>query len=112
MSIEAVNSHSGSTHAIQPTLFFEFQGVTDNAVSEMADLVREIASGNGGSGFEYAGPSPASKLLNCYADLVLCGPRREGAKPWFGLNRFCAVRSLSLAELSGAARDTLREMVW
>ena len=53
LTIRAVNAHSKTALAEQPTLFLEFAG-SQAQVDEQADAVREIASGHGGGAFEWA----------------------------------------------------------
>src|SRR5678816_467651 len=52
--IDAVNRYSHLSHAVKPTLLFEFHGTSQAGVTEHADAVREIALENGGSNFEWA----------------------------------------------------------
>ena len=55
VSMDAVNRYSGTALPVRPTLFFEFQGATERAVAETAELVRGIARDNGGLEFQWAG---------------------------------------------------------
>lgn len=52
LSIRAVNEYSNYAMPEKPTLFLEFHG-TESGVAEQSETVREIASGNGGSDFEW-----------------------------------------------------------
>ena len=52
--MKAVAQFGGLSYAAVPTLFFEFHGGSDRAVSEDAEMVREIASQNGGADFQWA----------------------------------------------------------
>ncbi len=52
--VDAVNRYSKLSYPLQPTLFFEFHGTSDRAVAEHAQLVHEIATENGGQGFQWA----------------------------------------------------------
>ena len=53
LTMKALNAHSKTNYHEQPTLFLEFHGTTAS-VEEQARLVQEIASENGGEGFEWA----------------------------------------------------------
>jgi D-lactate dehydrogenase (cytochrome) len=53
ISVDAVNRHSKLTLPVRPTLFLEFHG-SEAAVKEQAEAVGEIASVNGGDGFQWA----------------------------------------------------------
>ncbi len=53
VQIEAVNRHSKLSHAVKPTLFFEFHG-TESSVREQAALLLEIANDHGGGDFQWA----------------------------------------------------------
>jgi D-lactate dehydrogenase (cytochrome) len=53
LAIRAINRYAHLTLREAPTLFFEFHG-TEAGVKEQAELVQEIAAGNGGEGFEWA----------------------------------------------------------
>ncbi|MEO3386798.1 FAD-linked oxidase C-terminal domain-containing protein [Mesorhizobium sp. CAU 1741] len=53
VAIENVNSHSGLTLPVAPTLFFEFHG-TPAWVAEQSRIVEEITAGHGGSGFQWS----------------------------------------------------------
>jgi D-lactate dehydrogenase (cytochrome) len=52
--VEAVNRYSHLSHAVKPTLLFEFHGTSQAGVSEHAIAVQEIAAEHGGAGFEWA----------------------------------------------------------
>ncbi len=52
--VEAVNRYSHLSHAVKPTLLFEFHGTSQAGVSEHAISVQEIAAEHGGAGFEWA----------------------------------------------------------
>ncbi|QRF56199.1 FAD-binding oxidoreductase [Variovorax paradoxus] len=53
LTIRAVNAHSRTTLAEQPTLFLEF-GASKAQIDEQAELVREIVAGHGGGAFQWA----------------------------------------------------------
>jgi D-lactate dehydrogenase (cytochrome) len=53
-AIDAVNRYSKLEYPLQPTLFFEFHGTSDRAVTEHAQLVQEIAAEQGGAQFSWA----------------------------------------------------------
>ncbi len=50
----AVNKYSGLSYQAVPTLFFEFHGGSNQNVAEDAETVKEIATQNGGSDFQWA----------------------------------------------------------
>jgi D-lactate dehydrogenase (cytochrome) len=52
--MDAVNRYSHLSHAVKPTLLFEFHGTSQAGVSEHAMSVQEIAAEHGGAGFEWA----------------------------------------------------------
>jgi D-lactate dehydrogenase (cytochrome) len=82
--LDAVNRYSKLTCVLKPTLFFEFHGTSEQAVSESATAVQEIAADNGGRDFQWAmTPEDRAKLWTArhnafYAALAL----RPGCKPW------------------------------
>ncbi len=53
VQMEATNRYANLDYPVQPTLFFEFHG-SQRGVAEQAETVGEIASDNGGSGFQWA----------------------------------------------------------
>ena len=53
VQIKAVNLHSRLDYPLKPTLFFEFHG-SQASVEEQAQVVGELAAGNGGNGFQWA----------------------------------------------------------
>lgn len=61
-TLQAVNRHSHTELPEAPTLFFEFHG-SEAGVEEQAQLTQELASGNGGQGFQWATrPEDRSRL--------------------------------------------------
>jgi D-lactate dehydrogenase (cytochrome) len=52
--IDAVNRYSRLSHPVKPTLFFEFHGTSQAAVTEHASTVQEIASEHGAGEFLWA----------------------------------------------------------
>eukprot|EP00667_Euglena_gracilis_P011573 EG_transcript_11827 len=86
VAIEGVNAHSGTSYPVVPTLFFEFQGLSDEAVAEMVRIVRGIAHENGAIDFAWASDEGERKAMwharhNAYwaAMHMLQG---EGARNW------------------------------
>ena len=53
IQIDAVNQYNKFDYPLLPTLFFEFHG-SDSGVAEQAEMAGEIASENGGSGFQWS----------------------------------------------------------
>jgi D-lactate dehydrogenase (cytochrome) len=53
LQVDAVNRHSRLDYPLKPTLFFEFHG-SQSSVEEQAKAVGELATDNGGSGFQWA----------------------------------------------------------
>lgn len=82
--MEAVNRYARTSYPEAPTLFFEFHGVSERAVTEQAELVGEIAAEHGGGEFLWAvRPEERAKLWRArhhalYAALAL----KPGAKAW------------------------------
>ena len=82
--MDAVNRYSKTAYPVAPTLFFEFHGDSDRAVSEQAEAVQALASERGGGGFEWAKRSEDRERLwqarhNVhYASLAL----RPGCRGW------------------------------
>jgi D-lactate dehydrogenase (cytochrome) len=82
--LDAINRYSKVSHALKPTLFFEFHGPSEATVSEAATSVQEIATENGGLDFQWATrPEDRKKLWEArhnafYAACAL----RPGCKPW------------------------------
>jgi D-lactate dehydrogenase (cytochrome) len=52
--LDAVNRYSKTDYPLAPTLFFEFHGTSEAAVSDHARMVEEIASEHGALGFRWA----------------------------------------------------------
>jgi D-lactate dehydrogenase (cytochrome) len=84
VQMDAVNRYSKLDYAVAPTLFFEFHGVSERAVVEQAEMVKEIAAERSGGDFRWAvREEERSKLWRArhdayYASLAL----RPGAKGW------------------------------
>jgi len=53
MAIKAVNENNGLEFVEKPTLLFEFQGNTSNAINEQAELVQVVCKINKASGFRW-----------------------------------------------------------
>src|SRR5262245_14162835 len=51
--MDAVNRYSKLSYAVQPTLFFEFHGLTNEDVSEQAKTVEAITADHGGADFAW-----------------------------------------------------------
>lgn len=82
-AIRAVNRTGDLGYAEAPTLFFEFTG-SDSAVREQADIVRELASGNGGADFRWAEtPDDRRRLWHARHEFhYALMAQRPGAKVW------------------------------
>jgi D-lactate dehydrogenase (cytochrome) len=82
--IEAVNRYSRLSHALKPTLFFEFHGTSEAGVAEHAAMVQEIAADNGGAGFEWATTTEArARLWQARHDtLPASRAMRQGGQAW------------------------------
>ena len=82
--MDAVNRYSKTAYPVAPTLFFEFHGDSDRAVSEQAEAVQALAAERGGHGFEWAKrPEDRERLWQArhdvhYASLAL----RPGSRSW------------------------------
>jgi D-lactate dehydrogenase (cytochrome) len=107
IQMAAINKYSKLDHKIAPTLFFEFHG-TASAVTEQAEMVKTIASEQGGDDFRWATtPEQRSKLWQArhdayYAALAL----RPGSK---GLATDVCVPISRLAEcITETKRDLMQ----
>jgi len=82
--IDAVNRYSHLTHAVKPTLLFEFHGTSEAGVSENANAVRELAVENGGGDFRWATtPEDRTRLWQArHNTLYAARAMRPGGKSW------------------------------
>jgi len=82
--IDAVNRYSHLTHAVKPTLLFEFHGTSEAGVIENAGAVREIALENGGGDFTWATTTEDRARLWQARHNTLYAARamRPGGKSW------------------------------
>jgi D-lactate dehydrogenase (cytochrome) len=84
VQIEAVNRYSRLDYPLKPTLFFEFHGTSEAAVSEHARTVEELAHERGGLSFNWATtPELRAQLWQArhnafYAAMAL----RPGGRAW------------------------------
>jgi D-lactate dehydrogenase (cytochrome) len=82
--VDAVNRYSKTAYPVTPTLFFEFHGDSDRAVTEQAEAVQELASERGGLSFQWAKrPEERERLWQArhdvhYASMAL----RPGCRAW------------------------------
>lgn len=82
--MDAVNRYARTAYPVAPTLFFEFHGLSERAVVEQAELVKEIAREHGGGEFLWAvRPEERARLWHArhhalYAALAL----KPGARAW------------------------------
>ncbi len=82
--LRVVNDYSKTNYPIAPTLFFEFQGISDAAVEDQIRAVEAIAREHGGREFEWAASAEARATLwrarhNAYYATVATRP---GARAW------------------------------
>ncbi len=81
--LDAINKYSGTSFAIEPTLFMEFHG-SNASVQEQAEKVKEISDGFGGGEFKWTTSAEERKKLwqarhdAAYASKAL----RKGAEVW------------------------------
>lgn len=82
--LEIVNRYSKTAYPIAPTLFFEFHGISENAVSEQAQAVQEIARDNGATAFTWAStPEQRATLWQARHNVLYATiASRPGAKAW------------------------------
>jgi D-lactate dehydrogenase (cytochrome) len=82
--MDAINRYSKLSYPLQPTLFFEFHGLTNDDVSEQAKSVEAITADHDGSGFAWVTKlEDRTRLWKArhdayYATLAL----RPGARSW------------------------------
>jgi D-lactate dehydrogenase (cytochrome) len=106
LQIDAVNRYSRLSLPAQPTLLFEFHGTSQAAVAEHAAAVQEIASGHGGSNFEWATNTEDRARLwqarhnTLFAALAL----RPGAKAW--VTDVC----VPISQLAACVIETQRDL--
>ena len=81
--MDAVNHYSHLSHAVKPTLLFEFHGTSQAGVSEHATSVQEIAAEHGGAELRVGDDDGGSSE-------VVAGPAQHAA----GVARDAAGRSL------------------
>jgi D-lactate dehydrogenase (cytochrome) len=82
--IDAVNRFSRLSHAVKPTLLFEFHGTSEASVTENASDVREIAAEHGGGDFQWATTTEDRARLWQARHNTLYASRamRPGGKSW------------------------------
>jgi D-lactate dehydrogenase (cytochrome) len=84
LQIEANNRYSKLSYPVKPTLLFEFHGTSQESVTEHARTVQELATEQGGSGFQWATTTEERARLwqarhnTLFAALAL----RPGSKAW------------------------------
>jgi D-lactate dehydrogenase (cytochrome) len=106
VQMEAVNRYARMTYPLEPHLFFEFHGLTEQDVAVQAQTVEAIAAEHGGSGFQWVTRLEDRMRLwkarhdAYYAALAL----RPGAKAW--TTDVCVPIS-QLAESIGQAKHDL-----
>ncbi len=71
--VKAVNAHSKLSLTETPLLLFEFHG-SEAGVREQAEIVQELASGHGGTGFEWASqPEDRTRLWTARHNAYFAG---------------------------------------
>jgi len=82
--LDLVNRYSKTNYPVAPTLFFEFHGISQEAVDEQARAVQAIATENGALDFHRALTPEARATLWQARHNVLYATvaSRPGAKPW------------------------------
>ncbi len=82
--LDLVNRYSKTSYPLAPTLFFEFHGISQDAVDEQSRAVQEIASDNGVLAFQWAStPEDRATLWQArHSVLYATMASRPGAKPW------------------------------
>jgi len=63
LMIDAINRYSKTAYVSQPTLFFEFHGISERVVTEQAEAVQAIAREHGGTDFDWATTPEARTTL-------------------------------------------------
>ena len=84
VQLRVVNAYSKTNYPLEPTLFFEFHGISDVAVEDQIRAVEEIARENGAKGFKWASSLDDRNTLwqarhNAYYAAVASRP---GARAW------------------------------
>jgi D-lactate dehydrogenase (cytochrome) len=81
LTMKAINAYNKTSYKEQPTLWIEFHG-SEAGVAEQAQLVQEIATENGGEGFEWATkPEDRNRLWSARHQAYFAGLQlRPGAR--------------------------------
>jgi D-lactate dehydrogenase (cytochrome) len=84
LQLEYVNRYSRTNYPLAPTLFFEFHGISQDAVDEQARHVEEIAAEHGGLEFRWATtPEERAVLWEARHNVLYATmASRPGARPW------------------------------
>ncbi|MGH9174106.1 MAG: FAD-binding oxidoreductase [Vicinamibacterales bacterium] len=82
--LDLVNRYSKTSYPLAPTLFFEFHGISANAVDEQARAVQDIATEHGALEFHWAStPEERATLWQARHNVLYATiASRPGAKPW------------------------------
>jgi D-lactate dehydrogenase (cytochrome) len=82
--LDAVNRYSKLEYALQPTLFFEFHGESEETVAGQARAVQEISAEHGGTAFSWATrPEERARLWQARHDALYAAVAlRRGSKAW------------------------------
>ncbi len=106
VQMDAINRYSGLKCPVAPTLFFEFHGSSPANLDEQIATVRELATENSGSDFQWAHrPEDRSRLWEArhnamYASLAL----RPGGRAW--TTDVC----VPISELARCIRETKADL--
>jgi D-lactate dehydrogenase (cytochrome) len=84
VQIDAVNRYSRLDHPVKPTLFFEFHGTSEAAVSEHAREVQEIVAEHGGGEFRWTTtPEERARLWQARHNTFFAArAMRPGGQSW------------------------------
>jgi D-lactate dehydrogenase (cytochrome) len=82
--LELVNRYSRTDYPLAPTLFFEFHGISQQAVDEQARAVQGVATDHGAIDFRFATtPEERATLWQARHNVLYATvASRPGARPW------------------------------
>ena len=84
LQLELVNRYAKTSYPLAPTLFFEFHGISREAVDEQTRAVEEIAAEHGALEFRWAStPEERATLWQARHNVLYATTAtRPGARPW------------------------------